>query len=152
MLTLNPFLFFLFFFCKFYFFSLFLAFGFFFFPSPCGLSLAATFVFYLDSSLFCLIVFLSPKVFLAFAFVFVCHRGSFWPIGADLFQLLRDSCCNKQPSRLSRFFFFFLFSMWLTSQVFIFILTLPQLQTHPHFIFQCSSTSIAFYKVTCLWW
>ena len=111
MLTLNPFLFFLFFLCNFYFFSLFLAFGFFFFPSPCGLSLAATFVFDLDSSLFCLIVFLSPKVFLAFAFVFVCHRGSFWPIGADLFQLLRDSCCNKQPSRLSRFLFLFFSSL-----------------------------------------
>ena len=153
MLKLNPFLFFFFFFfCSFYFFSLFPAFGFFFFSSPCGLSLAATFVFDLDSSLFCLIVFLSPKVFPAFAFVFVCHRGSFWPIGADLFQLLRDSCCNKQPSRLSRFLFFFsLFSMRLTSQVFIFILTSPQLQTHPHFIFQCSSASIGFYKVTCLW-
>ena len=49
---------------------------------------------------------------------------------------------------------FFLFSMWLTSQVFIFILTSPQLQTHPHFIFifKCSSTSIGFYKVICLWW
>ena len=123
MLTLNPFLFFLFFFCNFYFFSLFLAFGFFFFPSPCGLSLAATFVFDLDSSLFCLIVFLSPKVFLAFAFVFVCHRGSFWPIGADLFQLLRDSCCNKQPSRLSRFFFFF----------FPYVVDDSSVHLHPHF-------------------
>ena len=45
-------------------------------------------------------------------------------------------------------FFIFLFSMWLTSQVFIFILTSSQLQTHPHFIFQCSSASIGFYKVT----
>ena len=104
--------------------------------------------------------------------------------GADLFQLLRDFCWNKQPSRLSRFLFF-LFSMWLTltrspmsfvsccSFCFWFGLfatfkafkvstcficssssSSPQLQTHPHFIFifKCSSASIGFYEVICLWW
>ena len=42
-------------------------------------------------------------------------------------------------------FFLFPFSMWLTSQVFIFILTSPWLQTHPHFVFECSSMFICFY-------
>ena len=99
-----------FFFHSFNFFSV-PAFGFFFFSSPCGLSqqelfwalsFAAALVFYLDSSLFCLIVFLSFSQ----SFIVHCYKDSFCLIGPNLFQLLRDFCWNKQPSRLSRFLFF----------------------------------------------
>ena len=91
-----------FFFGSFYFFSI-LAFGFFFFSSPCGLSLAAAFGIDLDSSPILLHCnpFSQSQEF-SFCFCFCEPQRSFCPIGADLFQLLRGSCCNKQRSRLVR--------------------------------------------------
>ena len=75
-----------------------------------------------------------------FCFCFSMPQRSFCPIGADLFQLLRDSCCNKQPSRL---FFFFSF---------LYVVNVSSVHLYPHFASVTETSSLHLLVFICFYW
>ena len=95
--------------------------------------------------LFCLIVILFPKVRVRLLLLFLYATEVLLSYKCRFVSTFEKLLLQQATFKAFKVFFFFLFSMRLTSQMFIFILTSPWLQTHPHFVFECSSMFICFY-------